>query len=116
MSDSTADAMADRRIHEHPVLGRDSRSTNIRITVNGLTLQAIEGESIAAALLANGVTIQRTMPETGTPRRYFCGIGRCADCLMVVDGELSVRTCVTQVRDGMTVETQDGLGAWKAVS
>ncbi|HEX5166855.1 MAG TPA: (2Fe-2S)-binding protein, partial [Thermomicrobiales bacterium] len=70
-------------------------------------------EPIAAALLAHGVVAGRTMPETDAPRGYFCGVGRCPDCSMIVDGELNVRTCVTPVRDGMAIETQHGLGSWK---
>ena len=116
MSESTAGGVGSRRIAEHAVLGRDTRAQVVQLTVNGQTIDAIEGETIAAAMLANGVAQMRTMPESGAPRRYFCGVGRCNDCLMIVDGELSVRTCVTPVRAGMVIETQEGLGAWKAVS
>ena len=101
---------------DHPLLGRDERRNTVQVTVDGQTIDAIEGETIAAAMLAHGVAALRTMPESGAPRRYFCGVGRCNDCLMVVDGELSVRTCITPVRAGMVIETQDGLGTWKEVS
>jgi predicted molibdopterin-dependent oxidoreductase YjgC len=116
MSDSTTRGTDSRRIVDHPVLGRDTREKIVQVTVNGQSIDVIEGETIAAALLANGVEVMRTMPESGAPRRYFCGVGRCNDCLMVVDGELSVRTCVTPVRAGMVIESQEGLGTWKAVS
>jgi predicted molibdopterin-dependent oxidoreductase YjgC len=42
----------------------------------------------------------------------FCGIGRCTDCVMTVDGVPGVRTCVTEVREGMRVERQRGVGNW----
>ena len=32
---------------------------------------------------------------------------------MTVDGVANVRTCVTRVKDGMVIETQDGLGRWR---
>jgi hypothetical protein len=32
---------------------------------------------------------------------------------MVVDGEPNVRTCITLLREGMTVETQEGKGTVK---
>ena len=39
----------------------------------------------------------------------FCAIGRCTDCVMVVDGKPNVRTCITPLAEGMTVETQYGV-------
>src|SRR4051812_44726426 len=100
------------RIDEHPVLGRRDNQRFVSITVDGVALDAIDGEPIAAALLAHGRRVCRTMPETHHPRGVFCGVGRCPDCAMIVDGELNVMTCLTLVRAGMRVETQYGLGQW----
>ena len=50
--------------------------------------------------------------ERKEPRGFFCAIGKCSSCFMVVDGVPNVRTCVTPVKDGMVVETQRGLGKW----
>jgi predicted molibdopterin-dependent oxidoreductase YjgC len=55
----------------------------------------------------------RKTPKYGTPRGVFCAIGRCTDCIMTVDGTPNVRTCVTPVKDGMIVETQEGHGTWQ---
>ena len=33
--------------------------------------------------------------------------------MMTVNGVPNIRTCITPVEDGMTVETQDGLGEWR---
>ncbi len=68
------------------------------------------GEPVAVALLAAGVRIFRTMPHTGEARGCYCMVGRCTDCLMVVDGQPNVRTCVTLAEPGMRVQTQHGLG------
>jgi predicted molibdopterin-dependent oxidoreductase YjgC len=108
-----AQPAATRRISVHPVLGEDTRRDVVDISVDGRRLRAFAGESIAAALLAHGVAINRTMPDTNARRGYFCGTGRCPDCSMTVDGELNVRACVTPVHDGMVIETQQGLGSWK---
>ena len=40
----------------------------------------------------------------------FCGIGQCNDCVVVVNGQPGVRSCVTPLQAGMKVETQTGLG------
>jgi predicted molibdopterin-dependent oxidoreductase YjgC len=84
------------------------------VTVDGQPLCGVAGEPLAALLLAHGIGVMRQMPASGAPRGLFCGVGRCADCLMTVDGELNVRVCVTAARDGMQVHTQHGLGAWEA--
>lgn len=101
------------RVRKHPVLGDDSRAEDVKITIDGREITAISGEPIAAALLAIGIRKFRTTPKYGAPRGMFCGIGRCTDCMMIVNGQPNVRTCVTPVEDGMVVETQKGLGNWK---
>ena len=58
------------------------------------------------------VTAQNFVPVVDG-RGIFCGIGQCTDCMMVVNGIPNVRTCITPVEDGMTVETQEGLGEWR---
>lgn len=100
------------RIVHHPLLGDDGRKPDVWIVVDGRKIPAIAGEPIAAALLAAGIRKFRITPRFGKARGLFCGIGRCTDCAMTVDGRPNVRTCVTPVQDGMVVETQRGLGAW----
>jgi aerobic-type carbon monoxide dehydrogenase small subunit (CoxS/CutS family) len=72
--------------------------------VDGESVAAFEGESVAAALLAAGRRGLREAPRRGEPRGMYCGIGLCFECVMPVDGR-RVRTCVTPVRDGMRVGT-----------
>lgn len=98
------------RILHHPILGDIDRPDTVRITVDGRQLEAVKGEMIAAALLANGIRIHRHTTKLHEPRGIFCGIGQCTDCVMVVNGRPNVRTCVTPVEDGMVIETQEGCG------
>jgi predicted molibdopterin-dependent oxidoreductase YjgC len=100
------------RVHEHPILGSEKREFNAVLYVDGKEIQAMAGEPIAAALLAAGIRKFRLTPKDRRPRGIFCGIGRCTDCIMTVDGVPNVRTCVTPVRDGMIIESQIGLGKW----
>ena len=99
------------RVTKHPILP-DVDQPDITIIVDGREIPAKSGEPIAAALLASGVRVFRKTAKKGYPRGVFCGIGRCTDCVMTVDGKPNVRTCVTPVRAGMKVETQQGLGKW----
>jgi predicted molibdopterin-dependent oxidoreductase YjgC len=84
----------------------------IEVTVDGKQMFGYEGEPIAAMLSANGIKTHRYTKKNNSPRGVFCAIGRCTDCVMVVDGVPNVRTCVTPLRSGMKIETQKGAGYW----
>lgn len=101
-----------QRVDEHPVLGPLEPGRPVQIWVDDQPVTAREGDTIAAALMANGrLTLRRTV-KRGEARGVFCAVGRCTDCAMTVDGQPNVRTCVTPVREGMCVETQKGHGRW----
>lgn len=97
------------RVKIHPILGEDERKERVTIIVDGKELEAIKGEMIAAALLAHGIKIHRYTDKYHTPRGIYCGIGQCTDCVMEVNRVANVRTCVTQVEDGMIINTQYGI-------
>lgn len=99
------------RITEHPILGVPEKGKLVRFTYDGQKLQGYEGEPIAAALKAAGIMIHRYTKKEHKPRGIFCAIGRCTDCVMVVDGVPNVRTCVTPLQEGMKVQTQYGVSA-----
>ncbi|QGP93787.1 Hydrogen cyanide synthase subunit HcnA [Neomoorella glycerini] len=94
------------RIVAHPILGDAPQPRTVTIFYNGRPLPAHEGEPIAAALLANGIKALRFTEKKGEPRGIFCCIGRCSDCLVTVDGEQNIRSCVTPVREGMEIKSQ----------
>ena len=77
-------------------------------------MEGLEGEPIMAALKVNGVMVHRYTAKTHEPRGVFCAIGRCTDCVMIVDGKPNVRTCITPLEEGMKVETQYGVSAKEA--
>ena len=99
------------RIVEHPILGKTEEGKKITFTYNGKEMEGIEGEPIAAALKAAGVMVHRYTKKRHEPRGIFCAIGRCTDCVMVVNGKPNVRTCITPLEEGMSVETQYGVSA-----
>jgi predicted molibdopterin-dependent oxidoreductase YjgC len=80
------------------------------VIVDGEPVEAFEGETVAAVLLARGEVATRTTVK-GEPRGVFCGMGVCFDCLVVVDGVPNTRACMTWVREGLQVAHQDGLVA-----
>jgi aerobic-type carbon monoxide dehydrogenase small subunit (CoxS/CutS family) len=101
------------RIVDHPILGRRRKRKTVRINFNGRPIDALKGEPIAAALIASGMRAFRRTKRFHHPRGVFCALGRCTDCVMVVDGVPNVRTCVTPVTDGMDVRTLEEPGSWK---
>jgi len=98
------------RVVNHPILGDGSGSEYISVYIDGQRYEAKKGEVIAATLLANGLKIHRHTAKRHEPRGIYCGIGQCTDCVMTVNGVPNVRTCITEVAEGMVIETQDGFG------
>ena len=91
------------RILTHPILGDTPEGRLVNFTYDGQTLQGIEGEPIAAALRVAGVMTHRYTKKRHEPRGVFCAIGRCTDCVMVVNGKPNIRTCITPLEEGMDV-------------
>lgn len=83
--------------------GREERP--ITATLDGVEITAIDGQTVAGALLAAGRTSWRTAPD-GEPRGVFCGIGVCFDCVVTVNDVPDVRACRRRLVDGDVVRTQ----------
>jgi predicted molibdopterin-dependent oxidoreductase YjgC len=80
----------------------------LTILIDGASVQAQEGDSVAAAMLAAGHLISRKSPVSGAPRAPFCLMGACFECLVTIDGVGNRQGCMISVRDGMRIETGQG--------
>ena len=89
------------------MLSRTEAGT-LSITFDGTPIAARPGDSAAAALIAAGVVATRRTAVSGAARGAYCMMGACFECLAVVDGRPSVQLCLTEVQDGMRIETQVG--------
>jgi len=98
------------RVRTHPIL-QFPRDTPVTFTYDDKPVTAFKGESVAAALHAEGVKVLSHSLHFHRPRGFFCGIGKCSSCFMTVDGIPNVRTCITPVKDGMKVVQQESIGA-----
>lgn len=78
------------------------------ITVDGVSVLAEAGESVAAVLLRQVEPWSRVTAVTQSKRAPYCMMGVCFDCLAEVDGVASVQTCLRPVCDGMRVTRQTG--------
>lgn len=84
---------------------------NIEFTFDGENINAITGQSVAAALLAANQRALRKTRFNNNDRGVFCGIGVCFDCLVVIDGITNQRACLIEAKPGMKVQTQVGSNA-----
>lgn len=85
------------------------RGAPLTLFVDGRTVDAHEGESVAAVLLAEGVVALRRSARLGEPRGLFCGMGVCFECLVTVNARPNVRACMTPVEGGMRIQTADSV-------
>ncbi len=78
------------------------------ISIDGMAMTTEEGEPVAAVLLRVAPFTSRCTPVSGTARAPYCMMGACFECLVEIDGETSVRSCMKHARDGMVVCRQKG--------
>ena len=99
--------MTDHRIKQHPILPIPERE-EITFFWQGQPLQALAGDTIAAALFANGIRVFGHHAHDGAPQGIFCANGQCAQCMVIADGK-PIKSCMELVTANMRVEPADGL-------
>lgn len=93
-------------------LGRNAgitRGGQLSIVLDGESVDAFEGETVAAVIVARDGLLTRTTPS-GQPRGVYCGMGVCFECLVTIDGAANSRACMTLVADGMKINRQVDAG------
>nr|WP_228288111.1 (2Fe-2S)-binding protein [Thermosipho ferrireducens] len=102
--------MLKRRVLDHPILGhKTDHREEIEFFFEGEKLKAYPDDTIASALIANGIDIFG-FSSSGKPRGLFCAIGKCSSCLVEVNGIPNIRACITPVKNGIKVKRQKGKG------
>lgn len=69
---------------------------------------AYESDTIASALIANGIQVFQHHPKDHAPQGIFCANGQCSQCLVLVDGSPR-KACMEPIREGMQLEPLEGL-------
>lgn len=77
----------------------------VKVTFDGREVEALPGETIAAALSAADIVAFRETRRRAA-RGPFCGMGVCFDCLVTVDGKPSQRACLTKIEAGMDIRSE----------
>lgn len=79
-----------------------ARGARVRFRVGEETVEAHEGETVAAALWASGIRKLRVSPVMAAPRGMFCFMGVCQECVVLVDGKRET-SCSFPVSEGLSV-------------
>ena len=88
------------------------RGSEVEFQFDGKKVTAYQGDTIASALHASGVSTFSRGFKYHRPRGLLCCAGRCPNCLVDVDGAPNVRACVRPVEAGMRVRSQN---AWPSL-
>ena len=80
----------------------DQDRARIDFTVDGLAMEARQGDTLLTAMLADGLDHVRVSEFGDGPRAGFCWMGACQDCWLSIDGR-RMRACSTPVAEGMRV-------------
>ncbi|RLF62376.1 MAG: sarcosine oxidase subunit alpha, partial [Thermoplasmata archaeon] len=98
--------LLDTRITQHPILDFP-RKNKVPFFFNGRKIYGLQGDTIASALHANNIKVLSRSLKYNRARGFFCGIGKCASCLMRVNNVPNVRICITPLTENINVETQN---------
>lgn len=86
---------------------QNTSPSTVRIFFEGQPLDVPAGISVAAAVLGHahaGHTCRHAVDNS--PRAPFCLMGVCFECLMEINGEKDVQSCLVPVQEGMVVQRQ----------
>src|SRR6516165_10215589 len=89
-------------------LGNSDDEASVFFSFEGRQVKARVGQSVAAALLANGIRTLR-IDEAGNAKGILCGIRYCFECRCVIDAEPDRRACMVDAKAGVGVRRQEGL-------
>lgn len=78
--------------------------SDVQITVDGRSLRAEAGSTVAAALASAEILAFGVSPK-GRARGPLCGMGTCHECRVTIDGVMHQRACMRVVEPGMVVAT-----------
>ena len=94
------------RIQVHPIL-TVNRERKIFFTWENQSCIGFENETIASALIANGIHVFQHHHKDHSPQGLYCANGQCSQCLVLVNG-YPQKACMEPIREGMQILPLDG--------
>ncbi|HLJ68429.1 MAG TPA: 2Fe-2S iron-sulfur cluster-binding protein [Chloroflexota bacterium] len=86
----------------------DDRALDAALQFEGRTVPIAAGDTVASALYRAGVRVFSRSFKYHRPRGLYCLTGDCPNCMVNVDGEPWVRSCVREASPGQRVRRQAG--------
>ena len=91
-------------------LAEQGRPT-VSLTVDGATIEALQGDTLMVALLTQGNALRQSEFDNGR-RAGFCRMGACQDCWVWTRSGERLRACSNEVRDGLDIVTTQPEATW----
>ena len=67
---------------------------------------AYEGETVASALIRNGINHFR-IDKDNNPRSPYCNMGICNDCILNINGHPSIKSCLKKIKNNDKIYRQE---------
>jgi len=83
----------------------------VRLTVDGVPIQALQGDTLMVALLTQGNALRQSEFDAGR-RAGFCLMGACQDCWVWTRSGERLRACSSEVREGLDLVTTQPEATW----
>ena len=79
----------------------------VTIYFEGEEIDALEGDTVAAALISAGITDFRKSAVSNSQRGPYCMMGACFECLVEIDGLGQQQACLVDIKNEMQVRRED---------
>lgn len=89
----------------------ETERPTVELTVDGETIEALEGDTLLVAILGTCRTVRRSEFGDGN-RAGFCLMGACQDCWVSTEDGKRLRACLTAVTAGMRIRTTELTPTW----
>lgn len=89
--------------------GSNETTPTVTVYLDGKPITIPSHASLAAGLIAAGVTRFRNTTVSSAPRAPYCMMGVCYECLLEINDMPSQQACLTRPSEGMRIKTMDGL-------
>ena len=79
---------------------------SVKIEFDGTVVEAVEGDTVAGAIMAAGISDLREATVSGASRGPYCMMGVCFECLVEIDGIGHQQACLLSVKNGMIIKRE----------